>query len=257
MVTFPTDLTAAAPLRYPLMRSVRFNTTVCKYLDDSETRWSTHSRMESFRLRWPNITRTQLSSLKTFMDSQRGMGVQGMSFALDGVTYANCMFDSDSFSFTESVPERYNASLTVRQFLPPTPPSAVIATSFPTLSNGATFQRGYTAASNWLTMRVDIPASDKVYVATDREAPLGAWNVSYAILTQPEAETLEAFFVAHKGRLVGFQFTDPLEVIHPNCRFGQDNLDLQYIDGYPKYSSGHVTPGHLFTTNVSVEEFVR
>ena len=99
--------------------------------------------------------------------------------------------------------------------------------TFPQLRTGAVAQ--YPASrgqrfQNQLLRFVD--GTDQRY--RDSAGPLHNWVIRLELLDERELATLEAFFVANKGRLGNFAFTDPWDGhVYSSCRLASDELDLE------------------------------
>jgi phage-related protein len=61
----------------------------------------------------------------------------------------------------------------------------------------------------------------------DFAAPIRAWAITLALLTEEELRALEVFFWSNQGAAGTFTFTDPLDgVVHENCEFASDTLPV-------------------------------
>jgi hypothetical protein len=101
--------------------------------------------------------------------------------------------------------------------------------NFPTFTGGVRTQLPASYLSRFLVDRND-QATGKRYAYYRKSTSLLGWELSFPVITDSELATLEAFFVARKGRLETFTLTDPYdETVYTDCRFGMDALQVEHL----------------------------
>src|SRR5262249_41169560 len=125
-------------VKYPLARTVTFNTSVTRFLDDSEQRYSRRKRLDFFALRLSNLPKSELDKLYAFWEDVRGPLVK-WKITVDGVPYDNCQFVNDDFTFEEleDTPELYSVSPSAKQTLSTFDAPTGAMEDFPTVLDGA------------------------------------------------------------------------------------------------------------------------
>ena len=66
----------------------------------------------------------------------------------------------------------------------------------------------------------------------------GEWDVSYNVRTQAQLDLIRAFFMARRGRAIGFRFKDWPEYQLPRQSIGQSDGTTTVFQIYKRYSSG-------------------
>lgn len=98
-------------------------TKVVSFLDDSEQRWTQRGKLFYATLSFKSLNGYDLSILRGFFVSQRGMHISSdlsstFDITLGGVNYKYCVFDQDVFQPTVDSGERYSVDLRIRQIRP-------------------------------------------------------------------------------------------------------------------------------------------
>lgn len=97
MPTFPTPFSGSSAL-YPATRTSAFSTTVIRFSDTSEQRWSDHSPLTQWTLSLDGIDESSVDSIRSFFDSVKG-GKDSFDLSIGGVTYGYMVFASDDLDF--------------------------------------------------------------------------------------------------------------------------------------------------------------
>lgn len=112
--SFP-NLTAGTVAKYPVIRSSGFLTGITKFCSDKEQRWVKRASLTSLVLTYERINPTDLATIFTFFNTQKGAFDKTWSITFDGISYSYMVFVHDDFSPVESSPGLWNLTLRARQ----------------------------------------------------------------------------------------------------------------------------------------------
>lgn len=112
--SFPT-LASGSVAKFPTTRTVGFNTEVERFLNDKEQRYANHRALNSFDLVYSSLNATDLATLRTFFETQKGQLDPTWSITFAGTTYSNMVFTHDDFTATENKPKRWAVRLRCAQ----------------------------------------------------------------------------------------------------------------------------------------------
>jgi hypothetical protein len=114
------SLLSEAVAMYPVKTSQSYIVRKISFLDDSEQRWVVRKKLFSCTLEYKNLNGYDLSLLRDFFTSQKGMYVSEsltstFSITLSGMTYSYCVFDQDYFESDVAEGELYSTTLQIKQ----------------------------------------------------------------------------------------------------------------------------------------------
>lgn len=130
MPTFPTlssgsmsvssAINDEAMAMYPSTVSHSFNTRVIQFLGDQEQRWTVRGELFDAVLEYQRVNGYDLSIIRAFFRSQRGMYVNldltsTFDITIFGQNYQYCCFDQDELSVTSDQSNTYSFSLRIKQ----------------------------------------------------------------------------------------------------------------------------------------------
>ena len=209
MSSFPT-LHSGYLAKYPLNRVVSYNSKVIRFADDSEQRWQKlQAPLESFVLTYTDIDGLDLSNLITFFRSTKGSFTTNWNISINGVTYTNVMFDSDSLSWQEVTPNLFSLTIECKQSQQNVASYSGAAAWFPQInSSGVRVQKPYTTNLASFTTSIDMDCGQR-YGWSWRNLPLSFWNLQYQTITAPDLLVLETFFDSMVGKVRTFTYLDP------------------------------------------------
>ena len=97
---------------------------------------------------------------------------------------------------------------------------------YPTLASGVIANIGWSRTAEFLTAKTVMPTGWQFAYAW-RTSNLWRWKLPYVQLSDADAATLRAHFVAMYGRYGEFNFTDPeTATVYPKVRFASDELSI-------------------------------
>jgi hypothetical protein len=239
----------ASAATYPFTMTVTFRTIVGRFQNGSEQRSiGNPGGLVQFEVPFANLSQTQKNALKAWLATAKGSfdttgEITGpLGAGLGGlVTYFNLELDSDEFAASQNGPLVYSAPLKLSQsltqnLLPGTPGAA-----FPTLANGAMSTLPYTQRQIWQTVKTRA-LGGAAYTTPEFGGgfagyPTGAlagWVLDQRMLTDADAATLLAHFIANWGRGYSFAFVDEDSVTYSHANgngsphYSSDSLSFRY-----------------------------
>lgn len=225
--SFPA-LASGDVLMYPATRSIGPKVKALTMANGFVKRWVAAPLINSWRCDWTGLSNADATTIETFWATQKGAADTSWDITIDGVTYAKCAFDDDTFTREENAdrPGRWSVSLAFSQIASAGAFPSATAT-FPTLSTGAFTQLPLAVSQTFQTIRIDQEAGQSYRYPQAANSRLG-WSLSFGQITPTEAETLRAFFIAMRGPYTSFTFTDHSGATQ-TCRFDQDRIDIRYL----------------------------
>ena len=233
-----------AQVLYPFVRVVSFLTHVNQFDNATEQRWVGRVPLFNFLLPMSSLGDTDKAAWLAFFNTVLGRFSQDLSITLGSTTYSDLTMQEDDLLVTVPGPTTFNQQITLRQVknYPWTVPSA--GSTYPSFKFGGSiaiavaeypFGQGNAA-------RTDVNDSPygqryayawyKAFTPRDNypSSLLKAWKLSYPLLTDADATTLENFFLGCQGRYKSFTFVDPLDASsNANCRFDMDDISFKYV----------------------------
>lgn len=232
-----TSGTLNAQVLYPFTRSVRFTTTVNKFMNASEQRWPNTPPFYDFLLPMTRLNSTDKGNWLTFFNAVQGRFEENLSITLGATTFGSLTLISDDLTVNNPSSLTFDQTLRLRQVngYPWTPVSA--GTTFPTFSFGAVAEQPFVQISTFLTSVNDNPYGPRYvypwYGSGLTNFPTGylrSWKISFGLMNATDIAALEAFFYSVQGMAYSFTFTDPLTGTPLNhVRFDQDSLEIRYL----------------------------
>ncbi|HEX4138368.1 MAG TPA: hypothetical protein VHY84_27405 [Bryobacteraceae bacterium] len=229
-------------LLHPYKMTVLFRTVVGRFQNGAEQRSiADPGGLIQFDIPYSKLSQAQKNTLKSYVATARGGFDTTGSLVLGAITYTNLILDSDEFSSIESKPAQYGASLKLSQvvtqnFSPGTPGLA-----FPTLANGSIGMLPFKQRQIWQTMGAKVAAGPN-YTTPEfgggftgyPSTGLMGWEIEERMLSDADAATLLAHFIANWGRAYSFPFT------------GEDATTYSHANGNgsPHYSSDSLVFTH-------------
>lgn len=228
---------------YPFIRTVSCSTTVHKFQNATEQRWVNRNPLFNFSLPMTSLNVTDKAAWLAFFVTTKGRLASDLQLSLGSTTYSNLSSESDDLAVTNKIPLFFDQQINLLQVsnYPWTIP-AVSISAFPLLRFGspmspvASFEMPFTQNSSFFTDNTTSPYGQQYsygWYGTGLSgfptSYLRAWKLSYPLLTDADALTLEQFFEACQGQYSSFDFTDPFDSItHHKVRFASDNLSFKY-----------------------------
>lgn len=228
--TFP-NLSSGQVCMYPVQRSVSVATKKIRFANDTEQRFQTAPILNAWVLDYKGLTAANLSTLRTFFQTQKGQFDKSWTFPFDGTSYTAMTFDQDDFTFTETADAvgRFSLSLRVRQVAKSGSYSSGLSAVFPSIRSGVITQLPFTASERFKTLKVDMDSGQR-YTYAARATPRRAWTLEFSALTASELATLMNFFFSMNGSLSTFSFTDPNSgTTYTTVRFADDTFVARYL----------------------------
>ena len=111
--TFPT--LRSGSYKYPLTRSKSYKTGVLRFLNGSEQRWKSVTKLEPLVLEYRNLNGYDLSLLREFWRSAKGAYTTDIELTLAGKSYSNLALDQDDFTPSQSGPGKFSITLRFKQ----------------------------------------------------------------------------------------------------------------------------------------------
>ncbi len=222
---------------YPFDRTVYFNTTVCVNADGSEQRFANAPPLNRLSLPMTLLEPTDKAAWLAFFNSTKGQFTSDLVDTIGGVAFGNMTLDSDTLLQVNTRALLYDQRVTMRQVQNASWTPATAPTAFPTLSFGTVAEVPYTQGTEFLTgssQNVLGPQYQFAYyanaVAGFPTAPLKTFKITYGLIEDADAATLETFFLAAQGQYYSFNFTDPISgITYSHVRFDQDALTIRYL----------------------------
>jgi hypothetical protein len=214
-------------------------TRVLTFANDTEQRFRCGAPRESWLLDFRSLRWADVAALRTFKDAQKGSFDKTWTFPFDGTSYTGCVFDDDSLTITEQAGamKRWALSLRFRQVKTSATYSSGVSPVFPQIRAGVTTQLPFVSTAAFKTYGLDVEIGQR-YTYAARAIPLMSWALSFPALTQSELATLWNLFASVGGRFGTISFTDPnTGTTYPNCRFGQDSLQVRYLSAAVRSTS--------------------
>lgn len=224
--SYPT-LASGDVLMYPAQRNVGPKVKSIFFANGFTKRWVAAPIINSWRCDYTGLSNGDASALETFFVTQKGAFDTSWDITIDGVTFAKCAFDDDSFVRTETPdrPNRWSVSLSFTQTASAGAFPSATAT-FPQIKTGVFTQLPYSVRQRYATVRVDQEAGQSYRYAQQANALL-QFELQFGVLTPSESETLRTFFLAMRGPYTPFSFVDHDGNTH-TCHFDQDSIDIRY-----------------------------
>lgn len=228
--TFPT-LSNGQVCMYPVQRSVSVATKVIRFANDTQQRFQTAPILNAWVLEYRSLTWANLSTLRTFFQTQKGQFDKSWTFPFDGTSYTAMTFDQDDFTYTETAEaiNRYSVSLRCRQVAKSGSYSSGLSAVFPSIRTGVVTQLPFSTSERFKTFKVDMDSGQR-YTYAARANPRRAWTLEFPALTNSELLTLMNFFLSMNGPLSTFSFTDPTTgSTYTTVRFADDTFTARYL----------------------------
>lgn len=111
--TFPT--LRSGSFRFPLTRTKAYKTGVLRFVNGSEQRWKSVTKLEPFVLEYRNLHGYDLSILREFFRSAKGAYTTDIELTINGTTYSNLALDQDDFTPTQTGPNKFSITFRLKQ----------------------------------------------------------------------------------------------------------------------------------------------
>lgn len=234
--------TLNAQVLYGFTRVVSCLTDVMSFQAATEQRWVSRNPLFNFAVPMASLSAADKAAWLAFFNTVKGRFTSDLSITLGATLYANLVLDSDALPVVNRLPTFYDQQISLHQTsnYPWTIPS--VGGSYPALLFGGgsavkVAERPFTQVTQFFT---DVSASPygqqyayEWYGASLTGFPTGplhSWKLSYPLLTDADALTIETFFLGQQGRYGIFSFTDPISgTTYTKVRFASDNLAFQYL----------------------------
>jgi len=227
----------SAQALYPVTRRVEFLTDVAIATDFTEQRSKARPPLTRFVFPYTQINATDLATMRSFLESQKGPFDTSWSVTLGATTYSNLVLEDDAFSATEaaSTQTTYSFTLRARQVKNPGYTCGSPGAAFPALANGLRTQLPYTQLRRYAVMKNDNPLSGNAFRWTwfgggltgFPTGSLHGWVLSFPVLSDADLSTIETHFRNNWGRYGTFTFRDPESgTDYTKCRYDQDALEI-------------------------------
>lgn len=246
----PLEAIYATQVKYPFTRSWVYSTVVHKFGNGSEQRMPNSVPLATLSLPFSNLGIKDITNWVSFFNLVKGQFSNNIavffnptpSNLVGGPYIYNLSLDSDDLNVIARSPGAFDQTVTLKQVLnsgwaqPPTPsqyPSFKFATGAPIASAEYPFQQTTRFATQQNISEFGPQYSYALYNAGLTNFPTGplhSWKLTYPLLTDEDALTLENFFLGVMGRCYSFTFTDPITMLtYTNVRMDQDTLSLQSL----------------------------
>lgn len=201
---------------YPVTKDFIIPAKVVRFLDDTEQRWVSGPIRNSWVIQNGHINWSDVMTLQTFFNTQKGAFDTSWTFPFEGTNYTNCTFEDDGFTYTEIGYNKYQVNLKFRQTQQSGTYTSASSLVYPIIApTGQTApftvvtQYPFDSIPSYLTTRNEMTDSGLRYKYSWRSTPLYAWNLRYNGITDTEVGTFMNFYIACLGQLKTFSFTDP------------------------------------------------
>lgn len=233
------NVRVSAQALYPVTRRVEFLTDVAIAIDSTEQRSKTRPPLTRFVFPYTRLSSSDMGTIRTFFESQKGSFDSTWSVTLGSTTYSNLALEDDSFEAVEAAQTQttYAFTLKARQVKNPGYTCGSPGAAFPTLANGLRTQLPYSQIRRFSVMKSVSPTTGLQYAFTWFGAsltgfPSGAlhgWQLSFPVLSDADLSTLETHFRNQWGRWSSFTFRDPeTGTDYPKCRYDQDVFEVTH-----------------------------
>lgn len=203
------------------------------------TRWVKGFPLVRFEFPYNPLTKTQKDTLKSAFTSAKGKYSSIISATLGATEYDYLAFESDEFAAAEQHPTLYGVKWTVMQTLPQNWSPGTSGGAFPTLTNGLKGQLPYTQHKRFQTITSKVEAGPNYPYAEFGGGLAGfptdglmAWEFGNPVLSDADANTLIAHFLANWGNCFPFSFTDSQEdgVTYSNIYYASSQLVINRVN---------------------------
>lgn len=225
---------------YPFTMTFSYLTGISQWQSGSQQRWiRIPSAIVSVELPYSNLTKTQKDSVKSAVSSAKGRfdNTLQISLPFSGslATFFNFGLDSDEWTATEGRTTIYGGPVkltqSITQSLSPGSPGG----AFPSLASAPGILP-YLQKKRYQTVAQKVEAGPNYTYAeftgglanypTDG---LMAWEWQESMLSDADAVTRIAHFVANYGRAFGFSFTDPDDgTTYTKTHYASDDLAVTF-----------------------------
>lgn len=227
----------SAQALYPVTRTVSFLTDVATALNRAEQRAKTRPPLTRFIFPYTKVSAADLTSIRNFLESQKGPYDTTWSVTLGSTTYSHLMSEDETFSAVEAADFQtaYSFSLRARQTQNPGYTCGSPGAAFPALANGLRTQLPYTQIRRYAVTRNINARTGTAYTWTwfgggltgFPTGSLRGWELSYPVLSDADLATLETHFRNQWGMWSAFTFRDPETAVdYPKCRYAHDDLEV-------------------------------
>ncbi len=227
----------SAQALYPVTRRVEFLTDVATAVNYTEQRSKTRPPLTRFVFPYAKVSAADLTSIRNFLESQKGPFDTTWSVTLGATTYSHLMSEDDSFSAVEADGSQtaYSFTLRARQTQNAGYTCGSPGAAFPTLANGLRTQLPYTQIRQYAVTRNINPRSGTAYTWTwfgggltgFPTGSLHGWVLSYPVLSDADLATLETHFRNQWGMWSSFTFRDPeTSTDYTKSRYADDAFEV-------------------------------
>lgn len=215
MAALPVIRGSSAAL-YPFTMTVMFRTIVGRFQNGSEQRSIANpGALVQFSLPYGKLSQAQKNTLLAYWTTSKGGYDTTGSLTLGAITYTNLNLDSDEFAAIENPTTQYAGPVTLSQSLTQNLTPGTPGLAFPTLANGSMGMLPYTQRKVFQTIKTKL-ASGPIYSTPEFGGGLTGyptdglmgWILDERMLSDADAATRLAHFIANWGRAYSFQFTD-------------------------------------------------
>ena len=225
----------------PVVQSQSLDTGIAQFITGQEQRWQRRGPIGLYDLKYTNISATDKATLNSFIASRSASADHSWSFGfINGYSSFNCMFDDDSFSWTENYdyPGMWNGEIKFRESSPRPriTGNTPNGTAFPVFGPGLGTGYPYVESTFYKTKKSIGPSGNPITYAMYGaglggfpQRALKGWNFSMTSMAPSDVATLMGHYLWAAGRYHTFQFFDPeAQKIYPSTRYDMDQLDLTY-----------------------------
>lgn len=238
---------------YPFTATYSFRTIVGRFQNGAEQRSIANpGALVSFSLPYANLTLAQKDTVQAAVTAAQGQFATNISLTLGATTYTNLSLDSDDFAALTTKPTRWSGPLKLSQPITQNLSPGTPGLAFPALANGAIGIMPYTEGEFFQSIVQKVPGGPK-YVTPEFGGgfagyPTGAlrrWIFDEHMLTDADAATRLAHFIANWGRAYSFPFTDQYGTLYSHAT----------ANGSPHYVSDSLmfTYNQVNDTDVRIE----
>lgn len=227
---------------YPFTMTVTFRTIVGRWQSGSEQRSIANpGALIEFSLPYAQLTQAQKDTVEAAITAAQGQFAANITLTLGATTYTNLSLDSDDFAALTTNPTRWSGPLKVSQPITQNLSPGTPGLAFPTLANGAIGIMPYTQGEFFQTVVQKTPSGTK-YVTPEFGGgfsgyPTGAlrrWIFDEHMLTDADAATRLAHFIANWGKAYAFDYTDEYGTLYGpgsgrgSTHYSSDSLTFVY-----------------------------